>query len=289
MAPRQIATAVALVLTLALAGCSAPRAAAGPSEPDAGHSAPMAAAAIAVIGDSMSLGVNACAEIGPCPSVSWALGDDATVNSVATRLEAAEQSPREHVWAATDGGKAAGAVSQVEKVVGSGAGLVMVLIGANDACAPSIDEVTAPDDFAASYRELLTGISGGLPNATILALSVPDLLQLWSVARDDPRAVALWDKSPSCRSLLADADSDAAAALDRRAQVDATVDEYNAIIGQTCADTAGCIWDGGALHAESFTEAQISTIDYFHAAASGQARISEVAWSALEPALPLGG
>ncbi|HVL63185.1 MAG TPA: hypothetical protein VM430_17495, partial [Microbacterium sp.] len=64
---------------------------------------------------------------------------------------------------------------------------------------------------------------------------------------------------------------------------------YNAIIAQTCADTAGCISDGGALHAESFTEAQISTIDYFHAAASGQARISEVAWSALEPALPLGG
>jgi len=164
---------------------------------------------------------------------------------------------------------------------------VMVLVGANDACKPSLSDVTSPSDFATSYAALLDGLSSGLPGATILALSVPDLLQLWSVGRDNSRAVELWNQSASCRSLLADADSDAEGDAGRRAEVDAVVDEYNAIIAERCAATAGCISDGGAVHAAEFTEAEISAIDYFHASAAGQARIASIAWAALEPALPL--
>ena len=39
-----------------------------------------------VLGDSISLGVNACGEQGRCSEAAWATGDDAAVASVATRI-----------------------------------------------------------------------------------------------------------------------------------------------------------------------------------------------------------
>lgn len=286
MRHRKTAAAPALlVAVLTMAGCTASAESAptpAPSQVATPGSTP-----IAVIGDSMSLGVNACADVGACPSVSWALGDDPIVNSIATRLAGVEGGTREHVWAASDGGDVSGSLAMLDKVVGSGAGVVMVLVGANDACTSSLAEVTPPAEFATDYAALLGGVSTGLPDATILALSVPDLLQLWSVGRDDPRAVGLWNQSPSCRSLLADSDSDAARDEARRAEVDATVDAYNTAIAQACAAVPNCISDDGAVHAAAFSQTEISAIDYFHASAAGQARIAEIAWAALEPALPL--
>lgn len=276
---------VAVVATMST-GCTAP-APATPAPTATADGAGAGSGAIAVIGDSMSLGVNACSSPGECPAVSWALGDDAAVQSVAGRLQAVEGQAREHVWAAVDGGRVSGALGLVDKVVDSGAGLVLVLIGANDACTSSADRVTPPADFSADYASLLRRVSEGLPDATILALSVPDLQQLWSVERDNPRATELWDQSPSCRSLLANAASDAEADVARRAAVDAAVDAYNSAIAESCAQVAQCVSDGGALHGVAFSDAEISDIDYFHASAAGQAKIAEVAWAALDSALPL--
>ncbi len=277
--------ALAVLLTAALAGCAP----AGPEATDA-SAAPATQAAVsvgtvAVVGDSMSLAVNACASAGPCPESSWATGDDPAVDSVVTRLTSMTSAAPAVESFAKIGARVRDGAGAVPRIVDSGADLVLVLIGANDACAPSVDAVTPPADFAAAYRQLLDGIHSGLPDARIVALSVPNLLMLWDVSHGDAAAVKAWNSSPSCRSLLGDADSDAPADQARRAAIDADVQAYNAAIVQACSAIDGCYSDGGAVYDTVFTPAQISTIDHFHASESGQAAIVDAAWPTVEEAV----
>lgn len=282
---RSVTIASAVAMMVMLSGC-APADAPAPSAPSSTPNSTLVTVdTVAVVGDSMSLGVNACRSSGPCEEASWALGTDASVNSIASRLAVALGSAPAMVSLAKNGATVGDRLAAIGPVVESGADLVLVQIGANDACTPSTESITSPDAFAAKYEELLTGIRAGLPDARIIALSVPNLLHLWEVGHTDPAAVKAWNTSPSCRSLLADADSDAPADKERRAAVDADVQAYNAAIAQTCAEVGGCFSDDGVIYDLDFTIDQISTIDHFHAAAAGQALVAEKAWSVVEQAI----
>ena len=76
---------VALVVTGLLAGCASSAA----SQPDLTELEPPAAAAevaaLGILGDSMSLGVNACGEQGQCAEVSWSGGSDPARSTSAFR------------------------------------------------------------------------------------------------------------------------------------------------------------------------------------------------------------
>jgi lysophospholipase L1-like esterase len=272
---------VGVVLTLGLAACGgAPEPATTPAEPTPTAEA-LPAGPIAVLGDSMSLGVNACESVGPCPEVSWALGDNPAVSSVSAQLAEAEGTEREHIWGARDGGTVTNAAAAVDKVVAAESGIVLVLVGANDVCRPSVGDVTPPETFAATYTEMLTDLREGLPEARIVTLSIPDLLQLWDIGRVDARIAELWNESPSCRSILGNAQSDAPEDVERRDAMSAVIDEYNAAISSACAATTDCVYDAGALHEMQFTAEDISTLDRFHPSASGQQKIASVAWPLL--------
>ena len=69
---RKLAAAIVIAAALAITGCAA-------ADPEPLATPTPAAtlpeiSTIAVVGDSMSLGVNACAEAGICEQVSWAVG-----------------------------------------------------------------------------------------------------------------------------------------------------------------------------------------------------------------------
>src|SRR6185436_20177344 len=102
----------------------------------------------------------------------------------------------------------------------------------------TLDDMTPTVAYEAALSELLGRLNTEVPNATVLALSVPDLAHLWEIGRAEPRAVKIWDSSPSCKNLLGSADDESADATARRAAVAARVDEYNAAIERACAAAA---------------------------------------------------
>ena len=227
------ATTLAILAVGVLAGCASSAA----SEPDLEELEPPAAAAevttLGILGDSMSLGVNACQEPGQCAQVSWSGGSDPAV-------------------------------------------------GGNDACKPTLEEMTPVGDYEAQLTELFGRLNAEAPDATILALSIPDLYRLWNIGRADPRAVQTWNSSPSCSNLLGDADDDSAEATARRDAVAARIDEFNAAIARVCAAAERCIDDGGAVFGYDFSAEEISSIDFFHPSVAGQRVIAQIAWEALE-------
>jgi len=281
---------LATALVSATAACSATEERTTPA-PSPSASAPPQVGSIAVIGDSLSLGVAACGAADACTEASWAIGTDPAVASIASRVaELTGSVPRTEALA-RPGAQIADAEAALPTLADSDADLVLVLIGANDACTASADTVTAPADFADAYARLLAGVSTALPEARIVALSLPDLLQLWRLGSTDPATVQAWDRSPSCRSLLQNAASQAEADVDRRAAIDDLVTAYDDAIAAACAATPTCTFDRGAVHAVRFDSDDVSSVDRFHPSVQGQAKLAAAAWSAVaaasEPVAPV--
>ncbi|MEZ3159175.1 GDSL-type esterase/lipase family protein [Microbacterium sp. BWT-B31] len=278
------ATVAILALTAALSGC-------GSSETPAEAVDLTEIAAppgigdidtIGVLGDSLSLGVNACGEVGRCTAASWASGDDPAVASIATRVAALTGTEPEVVNRAKDGGTVADAIGErSDEVIAAQPDLVLLFLGGNDVCKGDVASMTSVEDFRASYTDLLGRISAGAPDARVLALSVPDLGHLWQIGHDKIAATSVWDQSPSCRNLLGDAQATDAASVDRRAAVTTRNTELNAVIDEVCAAHENCISDAGAVFSYPFSADEISTVDFFHPSVAGQAAIAELAWNAL--------
>lgn len=283
-----LAAIAALCLT---AGCSGLTPGGTPTSPSASgvpnRPAPQleSVGLLAVVGDSVSLGVNACENAGPCPESSWAGGTDETVDSVAMRLAAATGTAPRVVYASRDGGD----VKDVANLVLDGINkespdLVTILIGANDACAVTPEEMTPVAEFREDLRRMLQAIDTGVPGATVLLMSIPNLNQIWESSHDNPAARAAWDGFWGCRNLLRNPTSTAPEVEQSRSAVAEQVTAYNQIIAEECNAVARCVSDGGALHAHRFTPEQISTKDYFHPSRQGQAAIAALAWDALAEA-----
>ncbi|UOE44330.1 GDSL-type esterase/lipase family protein [Agromyces larvae] len=274
--------AAALLATTALAGCT-------PAEPPVATPTPTPTAAsplegiatLIAVGDSITLGVNACGELARCPAASWATGADPAVESLATRIGRATGVAPEASVVAGEGARMGDLVDDVPRIVADDPDLVAVLLGSNDVCAPSTDQMTSIDAFASAAEQVVGGLADALPDATVLVLSVPDLEQLWNLGRASDQAVGAWSRSPACRSLLGEPRSDAPADVARRADVAARVDAFDAALADVCSTRENCVFDDGAVHATAFGVDDVSHVDFFHPSVSGQRAIAEAAWDAL--------
>ncbi|QKJ20286.1 SGNH/GDSL hydrolase family protein [Microbacterium hominis] len=239
---------------------------------------------VGALGDSISLGVNACAEPGHCSAASWATGDDPAVGSVAMRIGEVAGAFPEVVNKAKDGGTVADALARVDEVIAADPGLVLILLGGNDVCDADVSGMTTVDNFRIAYGNLLAKIHEALPDTQILAMSIPDLYRLWEIGHVDATAVGRWDQSPSCRNLLGDAQAIDEESVARRDAVALRTQELNAVIAEVCTAEVSCVSDGGAVYAYEFAPDQISSIDYFHPSVAGEQAIAELAWNALQEA-----
>jgi lysophospholipase L1-like esterase len=284
---------VACLAVALLGGCTA-NAAPSPASPtssgsETSGSAPVidGVGTVLVLGDSISLGVNACpGDRRICASGSWVTGNDPTVGSLRSRV--ARQSPSTQVVNfARDGGRLGTALQYGGAIRDQDPGLVIILLGANDACAPSTGQMTSVELYRSELGQLLNGLRHGLPAAPVLVMSVPDINQVWKLGHADPDADRIWSSSATCASLLAHPSSESAEDAARRALVAQRVDGFNRAIQEECAAVTGCYTDQGALHHHRFDRSEISTIDYFHPSVAGQSVVADLVWKALK-ALPSG-
>lgn len=254
--------AALLIVLLALTGCASPGG--PPSLPDA----------VAVLGDSISRAAAITeADGNDHPRNSWATGTDGSdgVTSHLERLRAL-QPGREIVGFnnARSGAPVADLARQAEDAVRQRAPYVLVLFGANDACAPSVEAMTSEAEFRARLDEGLD-VLGGLPRGAVVYLvSVPDVTQLRELFADNETARATWSAFRACPSALAGESGDAAreriAAYNRALEEEASARRYH--------------WDGGRAFAQRYRAEDVSPYDYFHPSAAGQARLAEATWEA---------
>lgn len=237
---------------------------------------------MASMGDSITRGFNACGWYVDCTSRSFSTGDDSGVNSHYLRIRAKNSAISGHNYNdAKSGAKASDMPGQAATAVSQHVQYVTMLIGANDACTGSESTMTAVSAFRSSIDQALGRLKAGLPDAKVLLVSVPDVKRLWEVGKDSAAARNTWGLFNICQSLLANPTSTASADVARRDRVRQRVIDFNGQLAQACAAYgSNCAFDHNAVFNYPFALSQVSTWDYFHPNATGQAVLAQVSYTA---------
>ncbi|MET7420766.1 SGNH/GDSL hydrolase family protein [Dactylosporangium sp. NPDC005555] len=241
--------------------------------------APSGSASVTMValGDSLTTAFASCLAPSPCPRNSWSTGDGTRVDSHYRRLR--ETSPGlRGVNSAQGSARADALAAQARTAVTAKAAYVTILIGANDACRPTLDAMTPVDTFRRQVDDALAVLKEGLPQARVLVVSIPDINRLWEVGHTSQVAVKAWSFG-ICQALLAAPISTAAADVARRKAFGARVDAYNSQLTAACkAYGARCKDDGGAAHRVAFTLDMVVAQDFFHPNSAGQNAIAKATW-----------
>ena len=271
-ASRAHRAAISAALSLTLLLGVLPVAAAGPTLP--------LPDSIAAVGDSITQAASSAGSLGTdAPQNSWATGTSTSVNSHASRLVAAGATTLTRHNLSVSGAKMVDLPGQILNAAAVQPDYLTVLIGGNDVCTSSESSMTDPAVFEADFSRALTNLRAGSPDTRIYVVSIPRVMGLWELFRNNFWARFIWSVGNVCQSLLANPTSTNQADVDRRARVDARNRAFNEILARVCAATTNCHHDGGAAFATSFATSDVSG-DYFHPSVAGQAKLASVSWSA---------
>lgn len=242
---------------------------------------------IAGIGDSITQAASSDGDLGvDAPRNSWSTGDNSTVNSHYLRLLALNPAIEGHAHnKSVSGAKVGGLDAQVETLGPIQPEYLTVLIGGNDLCTDTIEQMTPTSVFEAEFYEAMERLLGdddttGLsPGTNVYVVSIPDVHQLWELFRNNFFARAVWSAGNICQSLLANPTSTKPADVERRAAFRQRNMEYNDALARVCGLFSRCHWDGYDVFEYQFSRSDVAG-DYFHPSIEGQKNLSAVTWAA---------
>ncbi|WP_240670436.1 SGNH/GDSL hydrolase family protein [Actinoplanes solisilvae] len=272
--------ALASLAIFALA-CEAGAGGGGGSDPDpTGPPAKGYPSSMAALGDSITAGFGSCGAFLVCGRNSWSTGTADAVDSHYLRILAKNPKIRNKARNfARPGASANSLPAQASQAVDMKAQYVTILIGANDACAPTPAGMTSVAAFRRDVDRALARLKKGLPRTSVLVAAVPDLYRLWQLGRNDPEAVRAWARFDTCPSMLADPTSTDESDDQRRRQVRARINDYNDQLGQACGKYGKrCRFDDD-VHESGFSLDQLNQVDHFHPNVEGQAELADVTFS----------
>lgn len=286
MTPRRWHLAVLALLSVMALACEGGGGAGADPAPTKSRTKPPATGnsaypgSMAALGDSITAGVGSCLAYLACVRNSWATGTGEDVDSHYQRILAKNPKIKGHAYNfAVPGAEASGLAAQATRAVDARVSYVTVLIGANDACAGSVEGMTSVARFREGVDRGLNRLKKGLPKARVLVVSVPDLYRLWQVGRDDAEVVRVWRAGGVCPSMLTDPASTAAADEKRRRAVRDRIDAYDGELRAACEKYGSrCRWDDGAVHDVRFSIDLLNTFDFFHPNLKGQNKLADVTW-----------
>jgi lysophospholipase L1-like esterase len=241
-----------------------------------------------------------------CPENSWSTGTNPAVDSQFQRIQAIDPGAVAFNYSVS-GASAAGLQGQAQNAVTQDPDYATVLIGANDACRPTIGAQTPTATYRSQVEAGLDTLVAGNPDVYIQVVSIPDINRLHALftSPPDPNALTRWSALGVCQALLANPTSGAPADVSRRAAFRAQVIAYNQVLAEVCAEYARCRFDNNAGFNTAFTAADVATVtnteglaafpwtvipvigpgnanstaDYFHPSLQGQVKIANVSWA----------
>lgn len=238
-------------------------------------------ASMSSLGDSITRGFNAAGWFTDWPARSWSTGTHTGVDSHYARLRALNPAIRGDAYNnARTGAKMGALAAQATTSVSQGTEYVTVLMGANDACTETEEQMTTVSAFRTRFTKAMEILAAQQPQPQVLVASIPDLRRLWQVGKNNSSARSAWSSFGICQSMLARPQSTDQADVDRRARVRQRVVDYNAVLADVCGGYTFCRYDGGAVFGYPFTLSQLSGWDYFHPNTAGQAVLADVTWEA---------
>ena len=268
MARRTVALAITLATILAALSV-APAAATDPPLPSS----------MAAVGDSITQAASTVAVGVDTPQNSWSTGTNVNVNSHYLRLLALNPAISGH----NNNQSVSGAkmFDLAGQMAGAGADqpeYLTVLIGGNDICTSTEAGMTEVNVFREQFVAAMETLRAASPNTQVYVVSIPRVMGLYELFKDDGWAHFIWAIGGVCQSLLARPTSTDQADIDRRLRVAQRNIDFNTVLAEVCALYQPCRTDGGAVYETDFLASDVAR-DYFHPSTSGQAKLAAVSWA----------
>lgn len=210
---------------------------------------------MAVLGDSISAATGTGQLSAEMKQNSWATG------SVAWSIRGQLGIATANAYNQASNGRRMGDMASQASSLPTSTRYVVVELGGNDLCRPSVAEMTPTATYRAQFRAGLAALRARVPDALIFVASIPDIYNLWFL-RGAPesvnpyvsdqvdqagRARFFWDNflniEVPCQSLLTNPTSLSAADVDRRNQVRERNLAFNAVLREECGAVLRCRYD----------------------------------------------
>lgn len=249
--------------------------------PASADTPPPLPASMAAVGDSITQADSSGGSLGTSyPQNSWSTGTNTTVHSHYQRLLAIDPGISGPAYnRSVSGAHMADLNGQMATVAALQPDYLTVLIGGNDLCTDTVDQMTSVATFQADFLAAMNTLTTASPATHVFVASVPNVYQLWQLFHANWWARTVWSAGRVCQSLLANPTSTTAADVARRAAVAQRNVEYNTVLEQVCAGHANCLFDGDAVYNVVFSSSDVAG-DYFHPSIAGQAKLAAVTWAA---------
>lgn len=236
---------------------------------------------MAAVGDSVTQATSSGGSLGTdYPANSWSTGTNTSVNSHYLRLLALNPTiTGNNVNRSVSGAKMAALNGQMLQVVPLQPGYVTVLMGGNDICTSTVDQMTPVSTFRAQFTAAMDTLTAGSPGTFVYVVSIPRVNRLWELFKDDFFARFIWSVGGICQSLLANPTSTQAADVARRAAVAERNIDFNTQLAEVCAAYIRCLFDNNAVYNTNFVTSDVAG-DYFHPSVTGQAKLAAGTWDA---------
>ena len=233
---------------------------------------------MAATGDSISTAfdVDWSGVLQSTPADSWSTGTNSSVDSVYSRILAANPSISGNEYNdAVPGATMADLNGQVEQAASQGVQFLTVEMGANDLCTSSVSDMTSTATFQSEFQQALTTFTTSDPDAHIFVASIPNIYRLYEDESSDFIAELEWNVFGICPDMLS-----AGATTAQRQEIVNQEQADNQTLATVCAQFSQCLFDNDAVYNVSFSSSDVSDVDYFHPSVAGQAELASVAWAA---------
>lgn len=226
------------------------------------------------LGDSITAGFNA-QRVGDNRELSWSTGNGAAIVSHLKRLSQLRQTPVTGHNEAIAGAVANDLNRQVTRLLAKNPDYVTLAIGANDVCGWPADYDGVREAFKVQLASQIDRVIAARPNVKIMLAPVPNVPNIWAVAKDKPSCQARWDLFGSCLELLGSNATD-----ESRASFVRKWESINAAIAEIARGRqTNVVHDPELAHVE-FTWEDLSPTDCFHPSVRGQNLLAEKTWQA---------
>lgn len=257
------------------------RASVAPSGTIARYADPIAGAPqiVAALGDSFNTGFAARPGRGDNPALSWSIGEDPAVASIAQRLRRLHPGRKlGGVLVARDGSKISDLARQVSLAADAGGQYLTIQTGGNDICAAENPAAITPAaDFRRSVEDAFALLRKRMPNARVLLTSITDEARWNDGSSDVPGNVDKLSDGTVCDPLV---DGNGHQSRLRRIQIQGWERRFNVILRDVCASNLHCRYDGGVFFRLAYSARDVAPTDAFHPSVHGLARFASAAWAA---------
>lgn len=233
---------------------------------------------VAAMGDSITVAFSSDIAFKPDPAFSWSTGEKSAPGFESHLQRLRRRFPNTMIQGknvAVSGATIDDIAKQVVQVNALRADYVTLLVGGNDVCGWASSYTASETKFLNKLNQYLSSLTLTNPNIRIVLSAIPDITQIWDVAKNEAACQKVWTAIPRfCSPIFGQKASDSS-----RIALRERLRQTNFKIADVAKRYAKNVKFAASVGRAALTRADLSPYDCFHPSVKGQSILSAYTWN----------